>query len=289
MRELNLSDPSLLEGSLVVSASAGSGKTFTLTVLVTASLGGGDIRAYEILATTFSEAATADLRERLLRPLDLLASLGLPQWEGLLPLLGTPDLAARESFLKALPLGERLTRSCMEVAQAAALWQAPAWAESPARAQAFWRRTRREAELLQVSTIHGLALGLLRQGGDAPEAILDTDHPALLRLLRQATRETLALPEDHPDHAAARALLAWAEQNWNAHWPWRSRPSRPSPGIPNRRRKPPAAKCATSRPRRSCPSPGPRRPWLGASAGREARAGWIRTRATTREASRRPS
>ena len=37
------------------------------------------------------------------------------------PLLGTPDLAEREAFLKALPLGERLGRSCMEVAQAAAL------------------------------------------------------------------------------------------------------------------------------------------------------------------------
>ena len=75
MRILDLSDPQILNQSLVVSASAGSGKTFTLTGLVTANLGREDIRPYEILATTFSEASAADLRERLLRPLDLLAAL----------------------------------------------------------------------------------------------------------------------------------------------------------------------------------------------------------------------
>jgi len=216
MRDLDLSDPRVLEESLVVSASAGSGKTFTLTVLVTASLGREDIRPFEILATTFSEAATGDLRERLLRPLDLLAGLDREAWKGLLPLLGTPDGTAVETLLKSLPLSERLAKSCTEVAQAAPLWKACGWAESSARAQAFWRRTRREAELLQVSTIHSLALGLLRQGEGAPEAILDAGHPALLRLLRQTVREALSLPEAHPDHAPARMLLAWAEQNWGA-------------------------------------------------------------------------
>ena len=67
MRALDLRTPGILEDSLVVSASAGSGKTFTLTVLVTAHLGQGRLRPYEILATTFSEAAAADLRERLRR------------------------------------------------------------------------------------------------------------------------------------------------------------------------------------------------------------------------------
>ena len=75
MRTLDLSDSRILDQSLVVSASAGSGKTFTLTVLVTARLGRGDIRPWEILATTFSESSAADLRERLLRPLDLLSAL----------------------------------------------------------------------------------------------------------------------------------------------------------------------------------------------------------------------
>src|SRR5208283_302573 len=88
MRDLDLNDPLVLRQSLVVSASAGSGKTFTLSVLVTACLGRGEARPFEILATTFSEAAAADLRERLLRPLDLLAALDPAGWRGLLPLLG---------------------------------------------------------------------------------------------------------------------------------------------------------------------------------------------------------
>jgi ATP-dependent exoDNAse (exonuclease V) beta subunit len=216
MRNLDLKDPRVLEDSLVVSASAGSGKTFTLTVLVTASLGREELRPFEILATTFSEAATGDLRERLLRPLDLLASLDPDAWKALLPLLGNPDTEAIEALLEALPLPSRLAKSGKEVAQAAPLWTACAWAENPLRAQAFWRRTRREAELLQVSTIHSLALSLLRQGEGAPEAILDAAHPALLRLLRQTVREALTLPETHPDHGPARMLLAWAEANWEA-------------------------------------------------------------------------
>src|SRR5512133_4197775 len=106
MRTLDLSDARVLDQSLVVSASAGSGKTFTLTVLVTANLGRGDIRPSEILATTFSEAAAADLRERLLRPLDLLAALDEPTWRELRPLLGQPDSKPVEALLKALPLAD---------------------------------------------------------------------------------------------------------------------------------------------------------------------------------------
>lgn len=216
MRDLDLNDPRVLEQSMVVSASAGSGKTFTLTVLVVASLGRGDLRPYEVLATTFSEASAADLRQRLLRPLDLLAALDPAAWARLLPELGQPGGAGLDAVLQALPLADSLKQSAKEVAQASALWAGVAWAAAPDRARAFWTRLRREAELLQVSTIHGLALGLLRQGEGAPEAILDAAHPALLRLLRQTMRAALALDEDHPDHAPARTLLAWAERNWPA-------------------------------------------------------------------------
>ncbi|GLH65881.1 UvrD-helicase domain-containing protein [Geothrix edaphica] len=214
MRSLDLRDPRVLDQSLVVSASAGSGKTFTLTVLVTANLGRGDIRPYEILATTFSEAAAADLRERLLRPLDLLAALDEPTWRELRPLLGQSDSKPVEALLKALPLADRLRKSAGEVGLAACHWGGAAWADSPAKARAFWRRTRREAELLQVSTIHSLALRLLGRGEGAPESLRDVAHPALLRLLRQTVREALTLPEAHPDQVPARLLLAWAERNW---------------------------------------------------------------------------
>ena len=214
MRSLDLSDPRILDQSLVVSASAGSGKTFTLTVLVTANLGLEDLRPYEILATTFSEAAAADLRERLLRPLDLLTALDDQAWREFLPLLGNPVGKAIEALLKGLPLAERLRQSAGEVGQAAHHWTGVSWAASPAKARAFWRRTRREAELLQVSTIHSLAMRLLSRGEGSPETIRDVAHPALLRLLRQTVREALDLPEADPDHVPARMLLAWAERNW---------------------------------------------------------------------------
>ena len=214
MRDLDLNDPLVLRQSLVVSASAGSGKTFTLSVLVTACLWRGEARPFEILATTFSEAAAADLRERLLRPLDLLAALDAAAWTALLPCLGQRDGSAAERVLQALPLAETLKKAAREVAQASALWAEADWAAGPDRARAHWRRLRRETELLQVGTIHALALGLLRQGQGAPETILEPNHPALLRLLRQAARAALVLPEGHPDQVPARILLDWAERSW---------------------------------------------------------------------------
>lgn len=214
MRILDLGDPLVLDQSLVVSASAGSGKTFTLSVLVTANLGRGDIRPWEILATTFSEASAADLRERLLRPLDLLAALDESAWRDLLSGLEAPDAKALEAALRALPLAGRLRKSAGEVAQAAAHWTRAEWQASPARARAFWRRVRREAELLQVSTIHSLAMRVLGRGEGSSDRILDVAHPALLRLLRQTVREALTVPDGHPDEVPARLLLAWAEANW---------------------------------------------------------------------------
>ena len=217
MKNLDLNDPLILQNSLVVSASAGSGKTFTLTVLVTATLGQEVIRPYEILATTFSEAATADLRERILRPLDLLATLDERAWASLIPMLGqTGEEHAKvaKEFLKSVVSSKRLAESISEVIQASVHWKDVLWVASPNRAMAFWRRIRREAELLQVSTIHGLALRLIGQGEGAPESILDVEHPALLRLLRETVREKLTLPEGHPDQTAASELLAWAEKTW---------------------------------------------------------------------------
>lgn len=213
MRVLDLRDPAVLDGSLVVSASAGSGKTFTITVLVAAALGRGEARPWEVLATTFSEASAADLRERLLRPLDLLAALDEAAWRGLLPLLAVePGEVA--GFLGGRGLVPRLAKSIGEVAQASAHWAGAPWTASPAKARAFWRRTRREAELLQVSTLHSLARRVLGRAGGAGDEIMDVAHPSLLRLLRETVREALDLPGDHPDQVMARRLLAWAERNW---------------------------------------------------------------------------
>jgi len=214
MRTLVLGDHCILDQSLVVSASAGSGKTYTLTVLVTARLGRGDIRPWEILATTFSEASAADLRQRLLRPLDLLAALDETEWKTLLPHLGAPVADELALLLKGLPAIQHLSKYASEVAQASVHWQGAPWLDSPAKARAFWRRLRREAELLQVSTIHSLAMRVLSRGEGSGDNILDVTHPSLLRLLRQTIRESLTLPDGHPDEVPARVLLAWAEQNW---------------------------------------------------------------------------
>jgi ATP-dependent exoDNAse (exonuclease V) beta subunit len=214
MRDLVLSESGILDQSLVVSASAGSGKTFTLTVLVTARLGRGDIRPWEILATTFSETSAADLRERLLRPLDLLSALDEAAWQELLPYLEAPVATDLEAFLKDLPGIQHLKKSAGEVAQAAAHWVSAPWLASAAKARAFWRRVRREAELLQVSTIHSLAMRVLSKGEGSSDTILDVRHPSLLRLLRLTVREALTLPTGHADEVPARLLLAWAEQNW---------------------------------------------------------------------------
>lgn len=211
MRELDLRAPDLLDASLVVSASAGSGKTFTLTVLVAAALGRGDLHPWEIVATTFSEASAADLRGRLLRPLDLLASLGPTAWDALLPLLGSAEL---EGALRVHAPSPRLGKAAGEVTQAAAHWGAAPWRGSADAARTFWRRLRREAELLQVGTLHSLALQVLGAAEGAEDELHDVAHPALLRLLRQTVREALTLPPDHPDHSLARRVLAWAERNW---------------------------------------------------------------------------
>ena len=213
LKPLAFTDADVLSRSAVVSASAGSGKTFTLTVMVLLALGRMEARPYEIFATTFSEAAAADLRERLLRPLDLLASFNLGAWGSLLP-IG----ADFPNILSELDISPGLSKRAAELIEAAPHFGPQPWMDAPSAAQSFWRRTRREAELTHVSTLHALALGLLRTGGGAPDRILEADHPALLRVLRQALREvaqeTVNASEGRPDSEAADALLKWAERQW---------------------------------------------------------------------------
>ena len=75
MREL---DPFLtldLEGLRLIEASAGTGKTFTLATLVTRLVIERDLRVGQILAVTYTEAATQELRERLRRRLQLAARI----------------------------------------------------------------------------------------------------------------------------------------------------------------------------------------------------------------------
>ncbi|MCL1893734.1 MAG: UvrD-helicase domain-containing protein [Holophagaceae bacterium] len=200
MKNLSFDNPNIFDPSVVVSASAGSGKTFTLTVLVLLALGRMEARPFEIFAATFSEAAAADLRERLLHPLDLLNSFDLEIWG---------------KILSADTIGSELPNYLTgELLEAFRHFGSLSWMDTPCSARSFWRRTRREAELMNVSTLHGMALSLLGTGNIAPDRILEANHPALLRLLRQALRETTELSEDELDFAPAVELEKWAEMNW---------------------------------------------------------------------------
>ncbi|MCE7032310.1 UvrD-helicase domain-containing protein [Lysobacter sp. GX 14042] len=64
-----------LEGVQLVEASAGTGKTFTLATLVTRMVVEQGLRIGQVLAVTYTEAATQELRERIRARLDLAASV----------------------------------------------------------------------------------------------------------------------------------------------------------------------------------------------------------------------
>jgi superfamily I DNA/RNA helicase len=208
---LDLRDPVLAaavaDRSLVVSASAGAGKTFALVTLVLGFLGRGG-RAPAVVATTFGREAAADLRGRLLLPLDQLAAWPEAEWAGALAALGA-DFEAWDAWLAG-----RTPTVRAEIAGAARSWLAggpPEWTTSPARARAHWTRVRREAELLQATTVHALALSVLRRRGRREGLLLEAEDPRLLGLLRAAGRELLDLPPADPDASAARRLWAWCE------------------------------------------------------------------------------
>jgi len=209
---LDLRDPALAEAlagrSLVVSASAGSGKTFALVSLVLGFLGRGG-RAAEVIATTFGREAAADLRARILLPLDQLAAWEEPVWAEALGALAE-GFEAWDHWLEALEPKVR-----PELAVAARQWPEgdalPAWTTTPRLARAHWVRVRREAELLQATTVHALALSVLRRRGQGEGTLVDAEDPVLLRLLRAAGRAVLDLPEADPDAPAARRLWAWCE------------------------------------------------------------------------------
>ncbi len=196
---------------LVISASAGSGKTFTLVALVVGFLGRDGARPHEVLATTFSRESAADLRARILQPLDGLAALAPAAWAELLE-----GLAGGWEAWDAAAARHRLRG---EARLAARQWPQvegwPAWTRSPDAARTHWARARREAEHLRATTVHGLALELLgarsRSGEAATRALLDSADPRLVALLRRAGRGALALPPGHPDHLPARRLLDWLE------------------------------------------------------------------------------
>jgi ATP-dependent exoDNAse (exonuclease V) beta subunit len=216
---LDLSDVAIaskLQGrSLAIAAGAGSGKTFTLVTLVLGFLGRDDARPFHVMATTFGKDAAAELKSRLLAPLDQLAAWDLATWS-----------QAREALLQGFDVWDpwmRASGSRGEIALAARQWRNeegawPAWMSSAKSARRHWIRQRREAELMNVGTVHSAALQILSEGDQAGRGLVESTDPRLLRLLRRAGRSAWDLPADHPDHLPARQLLAWAESanHWTA-------------------------------------------------------------------------
>jgi exodeoxyribonuclease V beta subunit len=120
-----------LAGSTLVEASAGTGKTHTITSLFVRLVLERGVPVHEILVVTFTEAATAELRDRIRRRLriayDALCGLPTPK---------DPELAA---YAKAVAPDER--------------------AVYRARAQ----RALCELDLAAISTIHSFCLRMLQE------------------------------------------------------------------------------------------------------------------------------
>lgn len=155
-RDLLPQDPFLdlpLHGVQLIEASAGTGKTFTLATLVARLVVEQKLRIGQILAVTFTEAATQELRKRIRERLQLV-----------LELIDAPR-AGDESE------EARLTRQLLDTQRA----------RGDESDDALRRRLRQavlETDLAAIFTIHGFCARVLRehalesgQGFDAPELL----------------------------------------------------------------------------------------------------------------------
>ncbi|MGH8078873.1 MAG: UvrD-helicase domain-containing protein, partial [Lysobacter sp.] len=126
-----------LDGLRLIEASAGTGKTFTLATLVTRLVIERGLRVGEILAVTFTEAATQELRERLRQRLVLAARVADGD-----PALDSGDDSAEVAITRAL-IRARLQQ------------------EAAASLRVRLQRAAREIDLAAVFTIHGFCARVL--------------------------------------------------------------------------------------------------------------------------------
>lgn len=142
-----------LEGVRRIEASAGTGKTYTLATLVTRLVVERGLRLGQILAVTFTEAATQELRKRIRERLQLT-----------LDLIDAPP--ADEDSDEA-----KLTRELLRQHRAGS-------GEGDAALRQRLRQAVLEIDLAAIFTIHGFCARVLRehalesgQGFDAPELL----------------------------------------------------------------------------------------------------------------------
>src|SRR5690606_37343022 len=147
-----------LDGVHAIEPSAGTGKTFTLATLVVRLVVERGLRVGQVLAVTFTEAATQQLRSRIRARLPLAGAL-----------LGTPsatDAAPEAAPTRAVPAAQP--------------------APGTETADALRRRllaAANDIDLAAIFTIHGFCARVLRehaleagQAFDAPE-LLTSDAP----------------------------------------------------------------------------------------------------------------
>ncbi|GAA4857090.1 exodeoxyribonuclease V subunit beta [Luteimonas vadosa] len=223
-----------LSGTQLIEASAGTGKTFTLATLVTRLVVERDLRIGQVLAVTYTEAATQELRKRIRERLQLAHDL-----------VGTPAADGE-------PPAATLTRQLLQAHR-------DRRGESDDALRRRLRQALLDIDLAAIFTIHGFCARVLRehalesgQGFDPPELLAnDRDlrealaadlwrshaiddaavddlaalwpggHAALAADLRDLLREPVLLPPDVPlppePVAQVRAAAEALAQAFRAH------------------------------------------------------------------------
>ncbi|MDQ3511950.1 MAG: UvrD-helicase domain-containing protein, partial [Pseudomonadota bacterium] len=157
-----------LHGRQLIEASAGTGKTYTLATLVTRLVVERGLRLGQILAVTFTEAATQELRARLRKRLALAATIASE-------LAATPDRNDSDSPEAALT--RQIIRRQLQHEDAVAL-------------SARLRRAELEIDLASVFTIHGFCARVLTEHALHTGQAFDT--PALAGSDRELMDEIAA-------------------------------------------------------------------------------------------------
>ncbi|SEM21960.1 DNA helicase/exodeoxyribonuclease V, beta subunit [Pseudoxanthomonas sp. GM95] len=216
-----------LTGTRLIEASAGTGKTFTLATLVTRLVVEQRLRIGQILAVTFTEAATQELRKRIRERLILAATvvpvapvgaasaaMGLAGdvADGSAP-QDQPDLE-ESSSLKQLPQEQAPPDEAPDLALSRAIIAAhlDATGESAQSVQRRLQQAADEIDLAAIFTIHGFCARVLREhaleSGQtfAPPELLASDRELRDELAADLWRVHAAEPGD------AQALLGlWKE------------------------------------------------------------------------------
>ena len=175
-----------LDGCSLVEASAGTGKTYALAGLFVRAVIERGLAPRQVLAVTFTQAATQELRARVRLRLQQAATLAVDWRAG--------DPAVRGGDDAATAMLRRMLHAAVE------------GGESPAALQLRLARAARDLDLAQIATIHGFCQRVLAEHAlDAGQAL---GEAALETGIAQARRQlALALWREHAADAEGAAFL----------------------------------------------------------------------------------